>query len=113
MKEEFNKLQYLNLLKRHKKEVVAKPKLTVDKGATEEVKIPYNDGTMVSHDGLCWTDSSGTKFYINGIHDTIHQYTLNTPWDISSASFEFDSNSPFLNPISVSFNKAAICQSTI
>lgn len=51
--------------------------------------------------------SDGTKFYILGVNnDTIHQYSLGTAWDVSTASYDnvfFKLSSDTTNPFSLTF----------
>lgn len=48
--------------------------------------------TVSPQDGTCYgffIKSDGTKLYVNGVNtDSVYQYTLSTPWDISSASYD-------------------------
>jgi hypothetical protein len=51
--------------------------------------VSFNvSGQDASHRGIFFK-SDGTKMYTNGLgNDNIYQYTLSTPWDISTASYE-------------------------
>jgi hypothetical protein len=49
----------------------------------------------------------GTKTFIIGLQDTVHQYTLTTPWDLSTCSFdevEFDIGDQDGTPVGIFFS---------
>lgn len=52
--------------------------------------------------------SDGTKMYVAGNSvDTVYQYTMSTPWDISTASYDsksFDASTQDTNPFDIYFN---------
>jgi len=53
--------------------------------ASKSFSVSSQDGTP---EGL-YFKSDGTKFYmIGGSNDTVHQYTMSTAWDISTASYD-------------------------
>lgn len=96
MKDIFNRLQYLNLLKRHESKKVVKdqPKITVDEGVIAAVGVAT---CFASPDGITWAGipfhmntmvPDGSILYImNNNNSQIYQYGLNIPWDMSTATY--------------------------
>ncbi|MBA7610886.1 hypothetical protein ES703_18100 [subsurface metagenome] len=55
--------------------------------ATYANKSKYVGDEDINSNGIAFS-SDGTKMYITGsLHDTVHQYTLSTPWEVDTAVY--------------------------
>lgn len=92
MIQNLDRLSFLNLLKKHrpedviKEEVVEETTKYVDIGNLPIDKAEeYLKNTVYSADGITWS-GCGNKMYVAG-NNKIHQYSLNNPYDVSSATY--------------------------